>query len=249
MELAPTRKDAEPLDSPSLWRRPDPILDYPIDDRAVHNTEIGLLFLVVGFILGPLPVIGFWGVILDIGGAICVIMGRGAFGERHSKYVVISTFVYFFSNVILFFVSLTLLFDIQQAFLTYRTAAELSAAMNNIIGGYVIALAVLAALIGLATVFFTYALQNRVGKFLLWVAFGGSILLASVAFVFLAQMPAAVDQAVATRDLSSIIGIVNQIQSLRLLGIIPAIIYGLAYLNARSRITNGDIPEAMSVIT
>ncbi len=204
--------------------------------------------MVIGFILGPLPVIGLIGIILDIIGAIFVIIGRGAFGERHSKYVVISAFVYFFSNVILFFVGLTLLSDIQQAFLTYRTAAELSAAVSNIIGGYVIALAVLAVLIGLATVFFTYTLQNRVGRILLWAGFGGSILLGSLAFVFLAQMPAAVDQAVATRDLSPIIGIVNQIQSLRLLAIIPAIIYALAYLNARSPITNGDIPEAMRVI-
>ncbi len=66
------------------------------DKKEVSRTKDGLLFLSLGAIVGSVPLlgIGFVGEIIAVIGAILPILGREAFGEKHSKYVLVSTVIY-----------------------------------------------------------------------------------------------------------------------------------------------------------
>jgi len=114
--------------------------------------------------------------------------------------------------------------------------------VSNIFYSYLVAVTVLGIILGLSTVVFTYAIQDRVGKILLWFSFSLGILLLIPVFLLGSQLSQAVYQATTSSDPSPLYALIGQAQALRLLGIIPAIFYALAYLNARSRITSGDVP-------
>lgn len=192
--------------------------------------------------MGVLPVIGILGVILALVGAVFVIIGRDAFGDRHAKFVIVSTVVYVLFNIVTFGIGASIVPSVQSIFSSTTGPASLSAQLTNLINSYIIAEAIVGAVIGLSTVFFTYAIQNHLGRVLLWLAFAISLLLLIPAFILVNQLPLLINQAVATSDPSALYSWLNQIQAFRLLSIIPAIFYALGYLNARARITNGEIP-------
>ncbi len=226
----------------SLWEtRPPSSFDYQLAKDA-HDTDRGLLLLAIGLVIEPIPVIGLLGLGLALIGAIFVMTGRGAFGERHSKYVLLAAVVYLIGFIILFSIGLSIEPDIQSVFQSTTNPATLSARLSDLIYGYLIAVAAIGVVVGLATVVFTYAIQNRRGKILLWLSFSISILLAVPGFILASQLRQSVFQAISTSDPSPLYDVINQGQALRVLGIVPAIFYAIAYLNARSRITEGQIP-------
>src|SRR6266571_1561417 len=217
----------------------------PFDEQTVkgaHDTDRGLLLLAMGLFLGPIPVIGLLGVVLAFVGAIFVITGREAFGERHSKYVLSAAAVYAISSIIVFFVGASVGPEVRSAFQTTTDPAALSAQVSSIFYGYLVAVAVLGIILGLSTVVFTYAIQDRIGKILLWFSFGLGILLLIPVVLLGGQLSQAVYQATTSADPSPLYAVIDQAQALRLLGLVPAIFYALAYLNARSRISNGEVP-------
>ncbi len=237
LRTAQTREQA-----PSPWK-PSSLPSF--DEQALkgaHDTDRGLLLLAMGLLLGPIPVIGMLGLVLAFVGAILIIIGREAFGERHSRYVLLAAAVYTISLIVIFFVGASLGPDIQSAFQTTTDPAALSARVSNIFYSYLVAVTVLGIILGLSTVVFTYAIQDRVGKILLWFSFSLGILLLIPVFLLGSQLSQAVYQATTSSDPSPLYALIGQAQALRLLGIIPAIFYALAYLNARSRITSGDVP-------
>ena len=219
---------------------------YPALDEGVvkgaHDTDRGLLLLAIGLIIGVLPVIGLLGLIAAFMGAIFVINGRDAFGQRHSRNVLVAAVVFVLCEVVVLVIAASIEPSLLSIFRSTTDPTSLSTQLNNLINGYIIALAVVGGILGLSTVVFTYAIQNRLGRVLLWLAFAISMLLLIPDFVLLSQLPSLIGQAIATSDPSPLYSFVNQAQALRFLGIIPAIIYALAYLNARSLITNGYIP-------
>ena len=210
--------------------------------KGAHDTDRGLLLLAIGLIIGALPVIGLLGLIAALIGAIFVIIGRDAFGQIHSRNVLVAAIVYILCEVVVFAIAASIGPSLLSIFRSTTDPASLSTQLTSLIDGYIIALAVVGGILGLSTVVFTYAIQNQLGRALLWLAFGISILLLIPDFNLLSQLPPLISQAIATSDPSPLYSIVNQIQVLRILSIIPSIIYALAYLNARSLITNGYIP-------
>src|SRR5881396_2304635 len=89
LRTAQTREQA-----PSPWK-PSSLPSF--DEQALkgaHDTDRGLLLLAMGLLLGPIPVIGLLGLVLAFVGAILIIIGREAFGERHSRYVLLAAAVY-----------------------------------------------------------------------------------------------------------------------------------------------------------
>lgn len=219
---------------------------YPAVGREVvkgaHDTDRGLLLLAIGLIIGVLPVIGLLGLIAAFIGVIFVINGRDAFGQRHSRNVVVAAVVYVLCEVVVLVIAASIEPSLLSIFRSTTNPTSLSTQLNNLINGYIIALAVVGGILGLSTVVFTYAIQNQLGRALLWLAFVTSMLLLIPDFILLSQLPPLISQAIATSDPSPLYSLVNQTQALQLLSIIPAIIYALAYLNARSLITNGYIP-------
>jgi hypothetical protein len=172
-------------------------------------------------------------------------MGRNAFGEKHSRLVVLGAIAYSISFVILFSIGASIPMQLQSTFQASNTAADLPTRLNNVIYSYLIAVVVIGLILNLATVGFTYAIQNRVGKSLLWMSFGISVLLLIPAFVLISGLSQAISTSVASNDPSSLYTFVGQAEAFRLLGIIPAIFFAIAYLNARGRIGNGEIPEML----
>src|SRR5438034_1078478 len=81
-----------------------------------------------------------------------------------------------------------------------------------------------------------------IGLLGLVLAFVGALLILIPVFLLGGQLSQAVYQATTSSDPSPLYAVIDQAQALRLLGLVPAIFYALAYLNARSRISNGEVP-------
>ena len=56
----------------------------------IDRTKTGLLLVIAGILLGPIPYVTYIGLILAIIGVIIVIIGRDPFGSSHSNYVIFS---------------------------------------------------------------------------------------------------------------------------------------------------------------
>lgn len=191
-----------------------------------------------------IPIIGLLGRILAIIGAILVILGRDAFGKPHSDYVWISIGLYIAGIIIVFVSAFAFGIAVFQAARTGGTAGladALSSDFNTLLVGAFIG----AAVIGVANVLFTYALQKPVGRALLWTAYVGSLALGIYTLsVIGSQISSAVQAAFAggTFNRAPLDDLQNQASNLRLLGIIPNIIYAAAYYSAWSRISKAEIP-------
>src|SRR5207248_3037375 len=66
----------------------------------ISRTKTGVLLLLIGTLIGWLPVIGIVGAILIFVGAILVILGRKAFGAAHSRNVFLSILLFIVGIVI-----------------------------------------------------------------------------------------------------------------------------------------------------
>src|SRR5213592_907352 len=55
--------------------------------KQIDRTKTGVLLLLIGTLIGWLPIIGVLGGLLVLIGAILVILGRKAFGAAHSRNV------------------------------------------------------------------------------------------------------------------------------------------------------------------
>ena len=57
--------------------------------QGISRTKTGLLLLIIGLLIGPIPLVGIIGSILDLIGAILVIVGRSPFGPEHSRNTIL----------------------------------------------------------------------------------------------------------------------------------------------------------------
>ncbi len=65
--------------------------------KEVDRTKLGLLLIVIGFILGVIPLVGLFGALLILIGALFVILGRRGFGAVHARNVTVSLVLFFVS--------------------------------------------------------------------------------------------------------------------------------------------------------
>lgn len=205
---------------------------------GIQDTDRGLLLLAAGLFIGAIPTLSLVGLVLSTIGAIFVVIGKDVFYDRHPTYVVVSAITYVTCFIVLFLLGLTIRGDVNSAL----SSTDPATALNDVVYAYFVSFAVVGIVLGLATVLFTYAIQDRKGKILLWIALSAGILLLIPGFMLANQLPQAISQAIALRDTSAIASFIDQWQALRFWQIIPAFFYAVAYLNARSRVTNGDVP-------
>ena len=225
---------------------------YGQGDRRekIDRTKNGLLLLITGSIIAFVPIIGgAIGAILAIIGAILVILGRDPFGKPHSDYVLWSIGLYIAGVVIVFVSAFGFGIDVFQAAQSgLGTAAlvdTLTSAFNNLLVGAFIGSAVL----GVAGVLFTYALQRPMGRVLLWAGYVGGLAIGIyVLSVIGSEVSSAVQAAFAsgTFNRAPLDTLQAHSSNLKFLGIIPTIISDVAYYLAWSRITKGEIPEPLS---
>src|SRR2546426_7874767 len=63
--------------------------------KQIDRTKTGLLLLLIGGLISWIPIIGVFGALLLLIGAILVILRRKAFGSTHARNVVIAIVLYF----------------------------------------------------------------------------------------------------------------------------------------------------------
>src|SRR5947209_616692 len=225
---------------PAQWSGSPPGYWNPVETARKTNidrTKTGLLLVIAGILLGPLPYIMYVGLVLAIIGVILVIIGRNPFGDSHSNYTIFSVVIYCV-GIAIAFVSVALSGGSQTAI-----EQALVSAFNDLIIGVLIS----GAVIGIAYVIFTYALQDSMGRVLLYIAFATQLAVSvTVAYIVSPQVSGAVTQSFSsgTFDPSPLSALQAQLQFLRLLGLIPAAIFAFAYYRAYSRIAKGEVPAA-----
>jgi len=212
---------------------------------AIGRTKNGLLLLAVSGLLGPFPILNYLGGILAIVGAVLMILGRGAFGDAHSRNVVLSVVIYIVGLVILFIIGASFALSIASIELSGANGASAAAAISSSFNDLLTGAIVVGAVLGVATILFTYAIQSRTGRILLLAGYVSSLLIGIMVFSIIGpQLSTVVSNSIATRnvDRSGIDALQSEIQLLRFLNFIPGIIYAVAYYLLWDRIDMGDIP-------
>ncbi len=217
--------------------------------KWIDRTKTGLLLLLIGVIVGIIPIIGIVGLVLAVVGTILVILGRRAFGDKHSTYVLVSVGVYIFGFIIVFFVGLIFVFSIASAATPGTSQSTIVQAITSALNSLIIGVIIGGAITGFSYVLLTYAIQNQVGRILLWIAYGISLALEVTIFLIITpQISSALNASIANGSFDSapINALRAQISSLGILNLIPYGLYAIAYYLAYSRVNRGEIPARSS---
>jgi hypothetical protein len=217
---------------------------------------MGLLFLLIGLVLGPIPFVGIIGLILDIIGAILVILGRGVFGPNHSRNVILAVVIFVIGLCVIAGSILSLFLTIFSATYTASSGGTvdptaLSQAISSSFQTFIIGTAVGGAIDGVAIVLFTYAIQNQNGKMLLWAGYAISIAVSIITILVVGPLISeAVTQAFAgsTFNPAPVSDLQAQAQLWGLLGLIPSILYAGAFYLVRSRIDKGQVLKPRNIL-
>ncbi len=204
----------------------------------------------IGTLLGPVPLITFIGGILSLIGAILVILGRKAFGPEHSRNAIWSIIIYIVGFVIIIIGVIAFAFAIISATIASRSGnmtdlTVIAQALTSSFDGLLIAGIVGGAVSSIAYVLFTYQLQNRNGRIILWAAYASSIAIGIInAIIVSALLSDAVQRSIAGGIFNPdpLRALQNQLQALGLLGFIPAALYATALYLVWSRIGRGELP-------
>jgi hypothetical protein len=222
--------------------------------REIDRTKTGLLLILIGVLLTPVPYVAFVGDILLLVGAILVIVGRKAFGQAHARNTIWS--------IIIFVVG----FGVVITGIVVFTVAVVSAGISSSVGGtfnattlgqslsssfdiLLVFSAVGGAISGIAEVLFTYAIQNEPGRILLWTGYAAALAVSSITFILISPLVAnAASQSFngTTYNPAPFTNLQSQLQTIGLLNFIPAIIYATAIYLAWARVNRGEIPGQIS---
>lgn len=208
-------------------------------------TLFGLTLLIVSVLLQWIPVVQYLGYFLGAIGAIEMIRGAGAFRGRHELFVWVS--------VILFVCAIIAEFGVVGNFATVVSgigsgsgsagaAAYLSAWQGLVAGSLV-----LTAVISLCYLLIAFDLEDILGKLILVSGVAIDIVISVALFVLILNplIAQAVTQAFASNpmDLSVIKAAdaqVNGLSWLKLLNVIPAVLFSLGYARAHGRVRRGE---------
>jgi hypothetical protein len=214
--------------------------------KRIDRTRTGVLLLLIGSLLSWVPIAQIIGGLLLLIGAVLVILGRKAFGPTHARYVVVSILVFILGFVITIVGGFILGFTLAAAYLggAPTPAALQSAFQNSLIIAFVGT-----AVAGIASVLFTLALQNQMGRVLLVAGYAASIAVQAVVFVVVsALIPATVAAMFPGGTYNPAAAIVaaaafqSQAAVWGYLSAIPALIFAGADYIAWTRIKKGEIP-------
>ena len=216
----------------------------------VDHTKNGLLLLMIGILLGPIPYLQYIGGILVVVGAIFVIVGRNAFGADHSRNTVWSIIIYVIGIAIVIAGTVGLFVAVFYATINAMSqgtpnSPSIAQSLSSSFEGFLILVAVGGAIIGVAEVLFTYALQEQTGKILLWTGYLASIVLSIIdlATIFPLIDNAAAQAVVGFRyNPAPFSDLQSQLRLLQLLGFIPALLFATAIYMVWSRIDRGQLP-------
>ncbi|TMI52886.1 hypothetical protein E6H13_05665 [Candidatus Bathyarchaeota archaeon] len=218
-----------PLPTPSMLTTPGPNPYYQYAEghfesaraTAIDRTKTGLLLIAIGFFIGWIPLVGVVGGIPELVGAIMVILGRHAFGREHARNVMWSIIIFIIAIVVAIVAVFAIVFSAIVSYHLNSTNRELPPSFGPyFIGTFFDVILIGIAIFGIAQVLFTYALQKRNGRILLYCGYVSIVVANSLDFFVLIKTP--------------------YLSSLPL--VVPGILYGYAYYLARDRIIRGEVP-------
>jgi hypothetical protein len=195
----------------------------------------------VSFLIGWIPLIQLIGLILAIIGAILVILGRKAFGPRHATFVVVSVILYVVSLVI------TRIFLAWFLVATFQASTGgprvLLSAFWPFVGGVIGA----GALAGVAKVLFVHELEKPIGRYLLYAALVATIVVPIATVLVLVATFNEILIAIANGTITNpndprLAPLYDAGNTLALVGGIPSVLFGVAYLLAWQRVERKEIP-------
>lgn len=192
----------------------------------IDNTKTGLLLLVIGLALSWIPIIGALGGLIALIGALLVILGREAFGHEHARNTILALIVFFVG------IGVVIVGFVAAFFAAFSYRAGPSAIFQPSFAWFFVISIIGGAITGISEVLLTYALQQSNGRILLWSAYATSIAISIVNFLLINPI------------FSGTGGLFFPgIFLTSLLGIIPALLYAVAYYLARQRIVHREIPS------
>src|SRR2546427_2532649 len=216
--------------------------------KQIDRTKTGVLLLLIGTLLGWLPLIGVVGALLVLVGAILVILGRKAFGPAHARKVMISILLFFIGIIIAIVAGIILTSALLSGFFG---GAPSQAAVQSALNNYLIVAFVATIVGGLASVFFTYELQNQTGRYLLFAGYAATVIIQIAVFVIVSQTIATAIAAMfpggtynPVQAATAMASFTSQAQTIALLSGIPALLYAGANYIAWTRINKGEIPAS-----
>jgi len=214
--------------------------------KQVGRTKTGLLLLLIGGLISWLPFgIGILGSLLLLIGAIFVILGRKAFGAGHSRNVVLAIVLFFVGVIGAIILVVGLAASLFAASAGSSDPATVANAFANAFNSFLIGVIVVSAISGIASVLFTYALQQQIGKILLWAGYVANVAIAIAVYAIISPLIAsAVSQAISggTYNPVPLENVRSQETALGILSLIPSILFAAAAYLAWSRVNRGEIP-------
>ncbi len=221
----------------------EPAIDY-VTEREISRTKTGVGLLAVGAALGWIPVIGFLGGLLSLVGAILVILGRDAFGEKHARNVGIAIALFVIGLIGGIVLAGGILTSVAQAANLPPAQAEpaIVSAFDTLLAGAV----VLSILTGPASVLFLWELLGVPGKALILLSYAVGVVVALwVYLVITGQVAAALSSAFAVTppDSAPLLALDAQMNGLKLVNAIPALLAAGAAGMAWSRVASGVVPK------
>jgi hypothetical protein len=214
--------------------------------KQINRTRTGVLLILIGTLISWIPFVGALGGLLVFIGAILVILGRKAFGAAHSRNVILSI-VLVFLGILIGIIGGVIAF--ASTFASFGQAAPTPAAISSAINSFLIVGVIAGLVTGLANVFFTFAIQNQTGKRLLLAGYAAGVV---VSIVVLVVASGVISELVAaacpggtcsqTASLTLQDSVQNRLLLVKLLQVIPALLYGGAYYLVWNRIKSGEIP-------
>lgn len=220
--------------------------------REIDRTKTGLLLIIIGILLYPLPFVNFVGDILILIGAILVIVGRKVFGSVHARNTIWSIIIFVIGVGVVAAGILAFAFAVASATIAAVNPSNgtinptaISQSLESSFNILLVFTAVGLGIFGIAEVLFTYALQKQTGRILLWTGYAASLAVAIVTFLIISpQVANAASQSFTgtTYNGTAFADLQTQEYVLGLLNYIPAVIFAGAIYLAWSRIRHGDLP-------
>jgi len=185
--------------------------------KQIDRTKTGLLLLLIGGLISWIPI------------------------ARNVVLAIVLFFVGIIIGVIAGVLFGVAVFSTVASQNPSTAASALASAFGTLLVGAIIA----AAVSGIASVLFTYALQKQTGRMLLWAGYAANLAISIAIYVIIAPLISdAVNQAVSggTYNPAPVVALQGQLSALGYLSVIPALLFAAATYLAWARVSHGEIP-------
>jgi hypothetical protein len=233
-----------PAPWPPLGTTPTaPIL--PPDDVEVRRTITGLLLSAIGFSLAWIPEIGILGGLIVFVGLIYLFLGREAFDDTHRRLVVVGGALFVISGIIAGVEFLSFAASIaQSASQPGETPAQFIDTLTGQFQSYFLVVLFASVLGALGQALVIFRIADAPTKGILGIAVASGLAISILIYESLAPQITTVFQEATngtTYNPAPIDALLNQIQLLSALRIVPDLLFAYAYWRTRTRVMDGDV--------